>query len=58
MSDQPVQPTEEEINQFPQAPEAPVVAEDNTEGVSETDTATTSGENVDPTSEGKWAPKS
>jgi hypothetical protein len=53
MSDLPEQPTQEELEQFEQAPEAPVLAEDNTEGVSPEHLAKTSGADVDPDGEGE-----
>lgn len=53
MSDLPTQPTDEELAQFEQAPEAPVFVEDNTEGVDEDNLAKLSGSEVDPAGEGE-----
>jgi len=53
MSDLPIQPTDEELEQFEQAPEAPVFVEDNTEGIDESDLAKVSGADVDPEGEGE-----
>lgn len=57
MSDLPKQPTEEELAQFPEAPEAPVVAEDNLEGVDSSEHATLSGAEVDPDGDGEVSVK-
>lgn len=52
MSDLPEQPSQEELDQFEEAPEAPTLAEDNTEGV-DGNKAKLSGAEVDPDGEGE-----
>lgn len=53
MSDLPEQPSVEEIAKFPQAPEAPILVEDNLEGVDKANHAILSGADVDPNGEGE-----
>ena len=53
MNDLPIQPTKEELEQFPQAPEAPKLVKDNTKGVDEANLAKVSGADVDPNGEGE-----
>lgn len=53
MNELPVQPTAEELEQFPEAPKPVEFKEDNTEGVDENDLAKLSGSEVDPDGEGE-----
>ena len=53
MSDLPLQPTQEELDQFEEAPKAPKQAKDNTKGEDKSDVAKVSGADVDPNGEGE-----
>lgn len=53
MTDIPVQPTQEELDQFEEAPTAPKQVKDNTKGVPKDELAKVSGKDVDPTQIGK-----